>query len=85
MGKLEKFVGNLKLLLNRNKNNIVRLIVSEPFIEKISKTTEPLDLSENTDTGEWYFFGVPVVVSSLLKDDAILEMVTGEFMVLKGI
>jgi hypothetical protein len=74
------------LLVEKNKDQILKIIVSESFIQRISQCLDEVEI-EKTETDDielWTLWGVPLQESLQLKT-AVLEMKDGEFVVIEGI
>jgi hypothetical protein len=84
--RLCKNVRKLRLLVEKNKDQILRIIVSEPFIKTISACLDEVEIEKiETDEGDvWTLWGVPLQESLQLKG-AVLETKDGEFVVIEGI
>jgi hypothetical protein len=74
------------LLVEKNKDQIFKIIVSEAFIQTISKCLDEVEIekSEIEDGEVWTLWGIPLQESLQIKG-AVLEMKDGEFIVIEGI
>ncbi len=96
-------LNKIKLLINKNKHNISRIVVSEEFLlilkeyadiieietKKLKMTSEHSFAGVDNTSEDYieitYLFGVPCEISTHIIHGVVLEMVDGEFFVLKNI
>lgn len=93
--KLRKLIIKFKLIVKKNQDFIKRIIVSEDFINQLYKVPNAIEIEvkqdmskkngEATEADVWFLFGIETVMSSIIKKGCVLEMISGEWTVIKGI
>ena len=103
MNKERKSVIKIKTMIDKNRHNISRIIVSEEFMLQLNNYADLVDLTEkklkkkeihsfdgrDNSSEDYlditYLWDVPVYLSDHIIHGAVLEMLDGEFFVLKNI
>jgi hypothetical protein len=72
-----------------NKDDISRVIVSLDLLEKFKTAAKWVELTsvedKDTEIENWFLYGVPFKMSNVMKRGCVLEMKSGEFIVLNKI
>lgn len=70
-------------LIKKNKPTIERIISSEKFMNDLFIIIDEIELDKN-DEDDWFFFGIPIVMSNSLDNGLIMEMKNGEYTIVRG-
>lgn len=85
--KLIKNIKKIRIIIEKNKSTIKKIIVSEDFLDKIAQVPKEVvidsKIDKETESEEMYLYNIQAVVSRFVKSGCILETYNGEYIVLK--
>ena len=86
-----KSIENAIDIIKTNSDFIDRILVSEdfmlkliPYSGKIKIESKTIRISESDLAEQFYLFDIPLIYSNILLKDAIMEMKSGESVILQG-
>lgn len=85
--KLVKNVRKLRVIINKNRDRIKRIIVSEDFLDKIVQVPKEIIIDsiieEDTEAEILRLYGVETVLSQFVVGGCILEMIDDSYYIIK--
>ena len=87
--KLNKNIRKVRSIILKNKDNIKMIVVSKELMEKFLKAPKWVDLTvkedKETEAENWFLYEIPFRMSEALKAGCVLEMKSGEYVILNKI